>query len=171
MFFMITTIPHSLFNPLHPGFPSRTQPKLLFLRAPITFTLSNPFFFNYHLNLLVGFDWWLSCSVNRSLVWLWHWTWLSSSACDFSYLGIFYFYCSTYLLSVEVTQFLISEVSSFNIRSKLSVSAIPMALNATFTPRHFLPSAQTRSIQSLAYKIIFNIPTWISHRYLELHMF
>lgn len=48
-----------------------------------------------------------------------------------------------------------------------------MALNATFTPdySHFLPSAQTRSIQIVAYKIIFNIPTWISHRYLDPHMF
>ena len=40
--------------------------------------------------------------------------WLSFFPCDLSYPGICQFFCSTYLLIVEVTQFFISEFFSFN---------------------------------------------------------
>lgn len=35
----------------------------------------------------------------------------------------------------------------------------------------FLPPAQTHYVQILAYKVVFDIATWISHRYLQLHLF
>lgn len=95
--------------------PCRIQPKLFILGIPLAFPSSDSldtFFFSYHLvqSLFDIYDSFIPealCTCDTTHIWL-------SFPCDLSFPGICQFFCSTYLLIVEVTQFFISESFSFN---------------------------------------------------------